>query len=77
MKRLLTEVVLWITRAFANRPIGTFWAMSEVIVLVSDILKEVNLVFALEEPSGNAMYHGVSPALERMVSATRGSRQPG
>jgi hypothetical protein len=48
MKGPLTEVVVRITRAFSIRPIGAFRAMSKVVVLVSNILEEMNLVFALE-----------------------------
>ena len=39
--------------------------MGKVIVLVSNILEEVNLVLALEESSSNAVYYGVSPTLEK------------
>lgn len=38
--------------------------MRKVVVLISDILEEVDLVFALEEPSSNAMHYGISPALK-------------
>jgi len=65
MGSLLTEVVLRIARAFPIRPIDALWAVCKVIVLISDILKEVDLVFALEESGGNAMYYGISPALKR------------
>ena len=59
----LTEVGLRVTRTFPNRPVGAFWAMRKVIVLVSDVLEEVNLVFALEESGRNAVHYGVSPTL--------------
>jgi len=57
------KVFLWITRAFPSRPFLAFWTMCKVIVLVSDILKEMNLVFVLENSSGNTMYYRVSPTL--------------
>ena len=65
MKGLLTEVVLRITRAFPDRPIGAIRAMGKVIVLVSNILEKVNLFLVLEESSSNAVYYGVSPTLEK------------
>ena len=48
MRGLPTKVVVRVARAFSVRPIGALWTMSKVIVLVSDILKEVNLLFGLE-----------------------------
>lgn len=49
---------------------GTFWAMGKEVVLVSNVLKEVNLVFSLEQSSGNAMYYSISPALNGFVLVT-------
>ena len=69
MRGLLTKVVVRVTRAFSVRPIGALWTVGKVIMLVSDILKEVNLLFALEETSGNGMHYGVSPALRKSISA--------
>jgi len=57
------KVVVRVTRASSVCPSAAFWAMGKEVVLVSNILKEVNLVFALEESSGNAMHYCVSPAL--------------
>jgi len=71
---LPTKVVLRVARAFPVRPVSTFWTVGKVIVLVSDVLKEVNLFFSLKETSGNSMHHGVSPALNKLISAKSGSR---
>jgi hypothetical protein len=49
--------------------------MGEEVVLVANILKEVNLVFALEESSGNAMHYCVSPALNKSFSVTQKRRE--
>ena len=75
MKGLLTEVVLRIARAFPNRPIGAIWAMRKEVVLISNILEEVNLILALEESSGNAVYYCVSPTLEKPALAILESRR--
>ena len=69
-RRLLTEVVLRITRAFPNRPIGAVRAMRKEVVLISNVLEEVNLVLALEESSGNTVNYGVSPTLKKSLSHT-------
>lgn len=45
--------------------------MGKEIVLVSDILKEMDLVFALEESSGDAVHYRVSPALKEPISVTQ------
>jgi hypothetical protein len=75
MRELLTKIVLRVTRAPPVRPISAFWTVGKVIVLVlSDILKEVNLLFVLEETSGNGMHYGVSPALKKPISVKPGSR---
>jgi hypothetical protein len=68
MRELLTKVVLRVTRAPPVRPIGAFWTVGKVIVLVSDIFKEVDLLFVLEETSSNGMHYGVSPALKKPIS---------
>jgi len=44
--------------------------MCKVIVLISNILEEVDLFLALEESGSNAVYYGVSPTLEKAISAT-------
>ena len=49
--------------------------MGKVIVLVSNVLEEVNLVLALEESSSNAVYYGVSPTLEKSISVASGWRR--
>ena len=67
MRGVLTEVILGITGALPTRPMGALWTMGKEVVLISNILKEVDFVFALEEPSGDAMDYGVSPALKSTV----------
>lgn len=67
MRGLLTEIFLRIARAFSFSPVRASWAMGKEIVLVSDILEEVDLVFALEETNGNGMHHGVSPTLKKRI----------
>ena len=67
----LTKIIIRVTRAFPVGPISTFWTMGKEIVLVSDILKEVDLVFALEKSSRNAVYYGISPALNNPSSARK------
>ena len=74
MRGLPTKVVLRVARAFSVRPVGTLWTVGKVIVLVSDVLEEVNLLFGLKETSGNSMHHGVSPALKKSISAKSGPR---
>jgi len=37
--------------------------MGEEIMLISDILEEVDLIFVLEKSSSNAMDYGISPTL--------------
>ena len=49
--------------------------MGKEVVLVSNVLKEVNLVFSLEQSSGNAMYYSISPALNGFVLVTAISRE--
>lgn len=67
MKGPFTKVVFRVARTHSVRPIGALWTVGKEIVLVSDILKEVNLFFALKETSGNGMYYGVSPALDKRI----------
>lgn len=71
----LTKVVVRVTRASSVCPSATFWAMGKEVVLVSNVLKEVNLVFALEESSGNAMHYCVSPALSGLISDVLGWKE--
>ena len=41
--------------------------MGKKVVLVPNILKEMDSVFALKESSGHAVYHCVSPALDKPI----------
>lgn len=64
VRGLLTEVILGVTGTPSTRPSGALWAMGKVVVLIANILEEVNILFVLEDASGNTMNYGVSPALK-------------
>ena len=66
MRGLLTKVFLRIARASSFRPVCASWTVGKVVVLISDVLEEVDLVFALEETNCDGMYYGVPPTLRKL-----------